>query len=396
MCCFDRVKLEAIVGRGNYSEITNSFNNPSKKERKFHKQNLETENSESDDGNDRKKRKSKCNFEHCSSQEESIPNVQISKKKKKKKKEITGKSCITNTQSDVSTSPSKNFTKRSNLEVKETENKDKEKQKAKTCDVKKTLPKAAKAFPFTATQKSTARNVTALSSSQKVGSSSSSDSEHSLAELNQKLSNKMKVASQQIYKPQRSDSPVKSSSFSKFATKSKDGTYPKTIRELGPLVSSSLDSAKREQLSSNPKSKLPYNSQGNVKTLYKLNTSSESDQSGSESFTVKKPKTNALAIQYCGEKIGSQQLATNNCLTTNPIGFQRGYGRGEYCWRGPRIRGYHGAIGGRGKGRGNHGSFMDNCSGEGQKQQQLNEAAMNTSVIQQVSVTVRRLLFLTP
>ncbi|NWI71599.1 COIL protein, partial [Todus mexicanus] len=62
-------------------------------------------------------------------------------------------------------------------------------------------------------------------------------------------------------------------------------------------------------------------------------------------------------------------------------GRGRGRGMGENnFWRGPRGRGFCG-MRGQGRGTGASPGFFYNYGSEGQKQRQLNEAVMNTSVL---------------
>ncbi|NXF90317.1 COIL protein, partial [Eubucco bourcierii] len=68
-------------------------------------------------------------------------------------------------------------------------------------------------------------------------------------------------------------------------------------------------------------------------------------------------------------------------------GRGRGTGDGNF-WRGPRGRGFRGMTWGRG--RGPNPGFFYNYSSEGQKQEHLNEAATNASVLAQDPVEVPR------
>ncbi|NXP71500.1 COIL protein, partial [Ramphastos sulfuratus] len=68
-------------------------------------------------------------------------------------------------------------------------------------------------------------------------------------------------------------------------------------------------------------------------------------------------------------------------------GRGRGTGDGNF-WRGPRGRGFRGMTWGRG--RGPNPGFFYNYSSEGQKQEHLNEAATNASVLAQDPLEVPR------
>nr|XP_056719963.1 coilin [Euleptes europaea] len=374
-----RVKLEEIIGGNSYDETTNGFTIPSKKERKRQRPKLEAEKSNSEDEEHRKKKK-KRNVENFSSQEDSSTNNQGPKKCKKKRKNVMERDTVADSKNDDSTFHSRKLKNRNNQEKKqEAGNKDK-KQKARTLEAKNTSQKTLLAMKNTVAKPGTKKGGT---SSESV---TSSDSNNSVVHTKQILSHK--VTTQHTQKSQCEDSHAKPISACKLAAKPKDGNSPKLAKSKeaeGQSSSSDSDSSsgeEEEQQSSNLKSKIPSSKQETVSGLTskpKLETSSsQSDSSESETCTAKSPKTNTVLGQPVrGNNVKKLPAATCG-LIASPSDAGRGRGRIEPLWRGPRVRGCRGMARGRGRGES---PFFFNYNGEYQKQQQLNEAATNTSVI---------------
>ncbi|XP_062975968.1 coilin [Elgaria multicarinata webbii] len=389
-----RVKLEEVVEEESYNKVTNGFSNLSKKQRKRHWQKLEAKDSESEDEVYRKRKKRKWNSEHLSSQDDNTTNIQDSTTFRKRKKTVTKKDCTADDKNDDSTFHSKKLKKQVDREKEQKAERDQKKKKTRALETKNTSQKANKTL--TPRQKGTTKNTIARSSTKKGGTSSesstsSSDSDDSIAGTKQKLTNTTKVASQHSNKSQLA-SPVQSLSASKLAAKCKDKNSPKIVKSKtakSPSSSSDSDSSsgeEEEQQSRNLKNKLPCNNQGTVTGLTSKakpkTSSSESDSSQSETCTIKKPKTNPIVSQALEGPGGKQLPAATGGSTTNFSDSHRGRGRGENLfWRGPRVRGCRGMIRGRGRGRGESANYFYTYNSEHPKQQQLNEAATNSSVI---------------
>ncbi|XP_053151470.1 coilin isoform X2 [Hemicordylus capensis] len=382
-----RVRLEEVIGEDNYEKTANGH--LSKKERKRHRQKLEAEESDSAAEEHRKRKKSKGNVEHLSSQEEDVANVQNPKKHKKREKLVIERNYTADSNDNASHSKKlkKQVDRGKEREVERT----KKRQKTRTFETKKTN----KTFPLSLSQPSMGKNSTAQASTKKSGTSSdstttSSDSDHSVTNLKQKPAHKTKVAAEHTHKSQL-DSLVKLTSAGKLATKPKDGNAPrkaKSNKAKSQSSSSDTDSSsgeEEEQKISSLKSKLLSNSRGTATGLTSKPkpqiSSSDSDSSDSETCTIKKPKTNTAFNQSLGGNDGKLPAATYG-QTASLTNAARGRGRGENVfWRGPRVRGCRGIFRGRGRGRGESTNLFYNYNGEHQKQQQLNEAATNTSVI---------------
>uniref|UniRef100_A0A8D0KN57 Coilin n=1 Tax=Salvator merianae TaxID=96440 RepID=A0A8D0KN57_SALMN len=377
-----RVKLEEVIGGDSYNEIANGFSNPLKKQRKKHQQKLEPKDSANEDEQYRKKR-SKQDFEHLSSQEETTADKRNVKTHKKRKNMATEKDCIADTDSSDSAYLSKKLKKREKVQIIEG---NKKKKKTATSETKNTSERTRKTFSLSPSQKRTAKHNAAQPNTKRAETSSessalSSESDRSGANIKQKLSPKTKLASQHIRKPQLASS-VKSVSTGKDGPSASTANSKKSKIQASSSDSDSSSEEQEAQQSSNLKSKSPLPSQGTVTPQAKSKTSSsDSDSSESETSSVKKTKANASATHSLGGH-GDKQLPAAICgLATNPADSRRGRGRGDSpFWRGPRVRGCRGMIRGRGRGRGENTSYW-NYSGEYQKQQQLNETAKNTSVI---------------
>ncbi|KAJ7317916.1 hypothetical protein JRQ81_004078 [Phrynocephalus forsythii] len=379
-----RVKLEEVLGGDSSDQLTNGFCYASKKPKKRHWQKLEASVSGSEEEH-RKRKKSKHHFEHLSSQEESAQNVLDSVTPRKRKK--------AHSKSDDDLSHLKKLRKNANKE-KETEG-DNKKKKARQFETKNTSQKAKKISPLHVSRKNTAENTT-RSHTKKDGTSnesstSSSECDDSIVDTNRKHSHRTKVASQQTDRSQPSSS-LKAVSSTKRAAEEKGQDFLKAANSKKANVqSSSSDSgstSEEEQQSSNLKTKLPCNNKGivaapvtDLASKTKPSTSSlDSDSSASGSLIVKKPKT--IASQPFARDGGQQLPAATWGPSINPSDIVRGRGRGETpFWRGPRVRGCRGLVRGRGRGRGESTSFYYNYSDEHQKQQQLTEAATNTSIV---------------
>nr|XP_028567195.1 coilin [Podarcis muralis] len=387
-----RVKLEEVIEEEDNDKIANGFSNQSKKRRKRRQQKLEVKDSDSEDEGHRKRKTRKWNCERLSCQEESAANIQDPKALKKRKNAI-GRSSATDSGSDDSTCHSKKLKKKVDREKEQGAARDKKKRrKEKAIEINNTSQKTNKTFSLSPGQKSAAKTPVGQSGTKKRetssdSSTSSSESDHNIADAKRKHSHKTKVASQHVNKPQLASS-VKSAG--KVAAKGSNPPKAACSKKAkSPSSSSDSDSTsgeQEEQKSNNLKSKLPYNSQGTAggpaSRSKPKSSSSESDSSDSEACTAKKPKTNSAVSQTLGGNGGKQLPAVTCGPEISPSDSRRGRGRGENpFWRGPRVRGCRGMMRGRGRGRGENPNFFHNYNGEQQKQQQLHEVATNSSVI---------------
>ncbi|XP_024051231.2 coilin [Terrapene carolina triunguis] len=405
-----RVKLEEVVA-DSCDEMGNSITYSSRKERKRHRQKLdeEGESKSEDDRHRRKKKKKKQNSEHLSYKEEDSVNVQDSwkkSKKRKRKEEVNGRNGITGGKDDSGLDESKKLKKKSEGEKElETERKDAKQRKTRAVKGKTVLEKANNSFLLSPSKSSTVKNIAAQSSKKRGGisdcdsSSTSSDSEMDMKQ--NKSSHKPVAATLPRDKAQlAANSAIKAVAASKVTAKSKDENSPKTaISKKAKPQSSSSDSdssmEEEEQSSNSKRNLLPKNPPiVNImsKSLKAKTSSSKSDSSDSETFVIKKPIAN-VGFNKSLVRNGDKQLPTSNQgPAVNPSSFGRGLGRGEdnFFWRGYRGRGCRGMIRGwgRGRSRGESNSVFFNYSSESQKQQQLNEAAKNTSVVIQNPVEV--------
>ncbi|KAH0629230.1 hypothetical protein JD844_011154, partial [Phrynosoma platyrhinos] len=399
---FDRVKLEEVIREYSYDKITNGFSNVSKKQRKRHRQKSETNYSESDYEEHRKRKRSKPHSKHSSSQEENPANIWDSATRTKRKKAVAELDCITGGKSDDNTH-SKKLKKRDQREKEQETETHRKKKKARTLEEKNILQKTKKTFPLSSKKKLTAKNTIARSGTKNGGSSSesstsSSTSDDSTADTKQKQTLTTKVASQHINKSQLA-SPVTSVSPGKVTTKERNSLErAKRKKAKSQSSSSGSDSTSGEeeiQQSGNLKNKLSYNNKGTGSDVTSKNkaktSSSESESSESETYVIKKPKMNAIVSQSLGGT-GNQQVIPATCgLSTGSSDNIRGRGRGDSpFWRGPRVRGCRGMFRGRGRGRGESTNSFYNYTSEHQKEQQLNEAATNTSVIIQNPVEIQK------
>ncbi|KAG6936965.1 coilin L homeolog [Chelydra serpentina] len=398
-----RVKLEEVVA-DNCDEIGITYS--SRKERKRHRQKLEEEGeSKSEDDRHRRKKKKKQNSEHLSCKEEDSVNIQDSWKKSKKRKEkeeVNGRNGITRGKDDNDLDGSKKLKKKSEGEKElATERKDAKQRKTKAVRGKTVLEKANNSFLLSPSKGSTVKNIAAQSSKKRRGisdcDSSSTSSDSGMNMILNKSSHKPVAATLHRDKAQlAANSAIKTVAASKVTTKSIDENSPKAaISKKAKPQSSSSDSnssmAEEEQSSNSERKLLPQNPPivNIMSKSPKAKTSSKSDSSDSETFVIKKPIAN-VGFNKSLVRNGDKQLSTNNQgPAVNPSSFGRGLGRGEdNFWRGHRGRGCRGMIRGRGRSRGESNSFFFNYSSESQKQQQLNEAAANTSVVIQNPVEV--------
>uniref|UniRef100_A0A6J0T087 Coilin n=1 Tax=Pogona vitticeps TaxID=103695 RepID=A0A6J0T087_9SAUR len=392
-----RVKLDEVIGEDSCDQLTNGFSQVSKKQKKQHWQKLEASASESEEEGHRKRKKSKHNFEHFSSQEEDARTVVDSVTQRKRKKAVIKKDCIAHSESYDDTPHLKKLRKKTDRE-KERETDGDKKKKARNVKAKDSSQKVKKTSLLNCSQRSTAENTTTQSSTKKGGTSSesstsSSDSDDNLVATKEKHSHKTKVASQQINKSQLAPS-VTSVSSAKLAAKQKDKNSLKAANSKKANVqysssdSHSTSGDEEEQKSSNLKNKRPNNNKGIVAApvtspaskTKPSTSSSDSDSSESGTVTIKKPKI--VASQPLGRD-GGQQLPAATCGSSISLSDSvRGRGRGESpFWKGPRVRGCRGLVRGRGRGRGENTSFYYNYNDQHHKEQQLNEAATNTSII---------------
>uniref|UniRef100_A0A8C3SLC8 Coilin n=1 Tax=Chelydra serpentina TaxID=8475 RepID=A0A8C3SLC8_CHESE len=398
-----RVKLEEVVA-DNCDEIGITYS--SRKERKRHRQKLEEEGeSKSEDDRHRRKKKKKQNSEHLSCKEEDSVNIQDSWKKSKKRKEkeeVNGRNGITRGKDDNDLDGSKKLKKKSEGEKElATERKDAKQRKTKAVRGKTVLEKANNSFLLSPSKGSTVKNIAAQSSKKRRGisdcDSSSTSSDSGMNMILNKSSHKPVAATLHRDKAQlAANSAIKTVAASKVTAKSIDENSPKAaISKKAKPQSSSSDSnssmAEEEQSSNSERKLLPQNPPivNIMSKSPKAKTSSKSDSSDSETFVIKKPIAN-VGFNKSLVRNGDKQLSTNNQgPAVNPSSFGRGLGRGEdNFWRGHRGRGCRGMIRGRGRSRGESNSFFFNYSSESQKQQQLNEAAANTSVVIQNPVEV--------
>ncbi|TFK00227.1 cytochrome P450 2C23-like [Platysternon megacephalum] len=404
-----RVKLEEVVA-DSCDETGNGITYSSRKERKRHRQKLdeEGESKSEDDRHRRNKKKKKQNSEHLSYKEEDSVNVQDSwkkSKKRKRKEEVNGRNGISGGKDGSGLDESKKLKKKSEGEKElETERKDAKQRKTRAVKGKTVLEKANNSFLLSPSKSSTVKNIAAQSSKKRGGisdcdsSSTSSDSEMDMKQ--NKSSHKSVAATLHRDKAQlAANSAIKAVAASKVTAKSKDENSPKTAisKKAKPQSSSSdSDSSMEEEQSSNSKRNLLPKNPPIVNIMSKSpkakTSSSKSDCSDSETFVIKKPIAN-VGFNKSLVKNGDKQLPTSNQgPAVNPSSFGRGLGRGEdnFFWRGHRGRGCRGMIRGRGRGRsrGESNSVFFNYSSESQKQQQLNEAAKNTSVVIQNPVEV--------
>ncbi|EMP40199.1 Coilin [Chelonia mydas] len=408
----EKVKLEEVV-TDICDELGNGITYSSRKERKRHRQKLEEEGESrsEDDRHRRKKKKKKQNSEHLSCKEEDSVNVQDSwkkSKKRKRKEEVNGRNGITGGKEDSGLDESKKLKKKLEGEKElEQERKDAKQRKIRAVRGKTVLEKANNSFLLSPSKSSTVKNIAAQSSKKKGGildSDSSSTSSDSVMDMKQnKSSHKPVAATVHRDKSQLvANSAIKTVTASKVTAKSKDENSPKTaISKKAKPQSSSSDSdssMEEEEQSSNSKRKLLPKNPPIVNIMSKSpkakTSSSKSDSSDSETFVIKKPIAN-VGFNKSVVRNGDKQLPTSNQgPTVNPSSFGRGLGRGEdnFFWRGNRGRGCRGMIRGRGRGRGRSrgesNSFFFNYGRESQKEQQLNEAATNTSVVIQNPVEV--------
>ncbi|KAM7145836.1 coilin isoform 1-T1 [Macrochelys suwanniensis] len=378
----------------------------SRKERKRHRQKLEEEGeSKSEDDRHRRKKKKQQNSEHLSCKEEDSVNIQDSWKKSKKRKEkeeVNGRNGITGGKDDNDLDGSKKLKKKSEGKKElATERKDAKQRKTKAVRGKTVLEKANNSFLLSPSKGSTVKNIAAQSSIKRGGisdcDSSSTSSDSGMNMILNKSSHKPVAATLHRDKAQlAANSAIKTVAASKVTTKSIDENSPKTaISKKAKPQSLSSDSnssmAEEEQSSNSDRKLLPKNPPivNIMSKSPKAKTSSKSDSSDSETFVIKKPIAN-VGFNKSLVRNGDKQLSTNNQgPAVNPSSFGRGLGRGEdNFWRGHRGRGCRGMIRGRGRSRGESNSFFFNYSSESQKQQQLNEAAANTSVVIQNPVEV--------
>ncbi|XP_032661543.1 coilin [Chelonoidis abingdonii] len=406
-----RVKLEEVVA-DSCDEMGNGITYSSRKERKRHRQKLEEEgeSKSEDDRHRRKKKKKKQNSEHLSYKEEDSLNVQDSwkkSKKRKRKEEVNGRNSITGGKDDSGLDESKQLKKKSEGEKEpETERKDVKQRKTRAVKGKTVLEKANNIFLLSPSKSSTVKNISAQSSKKRGGisdcDSSSTSSDNEMDMKQSKSSHKPVAAILHRDKAQlAANSAIKAVAASKVTAKSKDENSPKTaISKKAKPQSSSSDSdssMEEEEQSNNSRNLLPKNPPiVNImsKSPKAKTSSSKSDSSDSETFVIKKPIAN-VGFNKSFVRNGDKQLsASDQGPAVNPSSFGRGLGRGEdnFFWRGPRGRGCRGMIRGRGWGqgrsRGESNSVFFNYSSESQKQQQLNEAAKNTSVVIQNPVEV--------
>ncbi|XP_042309461.1 coilin isoform X2 [Sceloporus undulatus] len=385
-----RVKLEEVIGEGSYSEIANGFSNVSKKQKRRHRQKSEANDSESDSEEHRKRKRSKPHSKHSSSQEENATGIWDSAPLRKRKKAVAELDCVTDGKSGDNTH-SKKLKKRDQREREQETQTHRRKKKARTRE-----EKTKNTLPLSSRQKNTAKNTVTRSSikngqSSSESSTSSSTSDDNIADTKQKHMLTTKVASQHIKKSQLA-SPVTSVSLGKVTAKLKDRhslERAKSKKAKSQSSSSGSDSTSGEeesQQSGNLKNKTSYNNRGtgtDVTSKAKAKTSSsESESSESETYVIKKPKMTAIVSRSLGGT-GNQPVVPATCgLNTSSSDNIRGRGRGDSpFWRGPRVRGCRGMFRGRGRGRGETTNSFYNYTGEHQKEQQLNEAATNTSVI---------------
>ncbi|CAM4650080.1 unnamed protein product [Caretta caretta] len=407
-----RVKLEEVVA-DICDEMGNGITYSSRKERKRHRQKLEEEgeSKSEDDRHRRKKKKKKQNSEHLSYKKEDSVNVQDSwkkSKKRKRKEEVNGRNGITGGKEDSGLDESKKLKKKLEGEKElEQERKDAKQRKIRAVRGKTVLEKANNSFLLSPSKSSTVKNIAAQSSKKRGGildCDSSSTSSDSVMDMKQnKSSHKPVAATVHRDKSQLvANSAIKTVTASKVTAKSKDENSPKTaISKKAKPQSSSSDSdssMEEEEQSSNSKRKLLPKNPPIVNIMPKSpkakTSSSKSDSSDSETFVIKKPIAN-VGFNKSVVRNGDKQLPTSSQgPAVNPSSFGRGLGRGEdnFFWRGNRGRGCRGMIRGRGRGRGRSrgesNSFFFNYGRESQKEQQLNEAATNTSVVIQNPVEV--------
>ncbi|XP_039357199.1 coilin [Mauremys reevesii] len=400
-----RVKLEEVVA-DSCDEMGNGITYLSRKERKRHRQKLEEEG-ESKSEDDRHRRKKKQNSEHLSCKEEDSVNVQDSwkkSKKRKRKEEVNGRNGITGGKDDSGLDESKKLKKKSEGEKEpETERKDVKQRKTRAVKGKTVLEKANNIFLLSPSKRSKVKNISAQSSKKRGGisdcDSSSTSSDNEMDMKQNKSSHKPVAATLHTDKAQlAANSAIKAVAASKVTAKSKDENSPKTAisKKAKPQsLSSDSDSSmeEKEQSSNSMRNLLPKNPPiVNImsKSPKAKTSSSKSDSSDSETFVIKKPIAN-VGFNKSFVRNSDKQLPTSNQgPAVNPSSFGRGLGRGEdnFFWRGPRGRGCRGMIRGRGRSRGESNSVFFNYSSESQKQQQLNEAAKNTSVVIQNPVEV--------
>lgn len=398
---FDRVKLEEIVA-DDYEERDDGFFYSPKEDKKRCRQKQEEEaSSRNEDRHKKENKKNTHNPEYSPCREEASVDICDSQKRYKKRKrneEISGRNRLTEAKKESSTGQYKKLKKAER--EKQLTRKKKDKKQKKAAAAKMAIEQTNKSFSVNS-GKNNPKEVTIQVSEKRArssdSSSTSSDSDSSELNVKQnKSSHKPAVATLPNDKSQAAtNSSMKPVVSNKVTVKSNAENTSKTAisRNAKKFQSSSSDSdsstedekAATVQDSTGKEKSLPNNvadiKTSTMKAPKAKTSSSESDSSDLEAL-VKKPAVNAGLSNSIVRNCTTQLPTSQGPLATTGRGRGRGTGENNY-WRGPRGHGFHGSVRGRGR-RANPG-FYYNYSSEDQKQQQLNEAVTNASVLIQVS-----------